>query len=182
MVTVLIVAILGAIAIPSLSNFLVRSQRQQVISDLMSAIAFARSEAIKRGTPVTLRANQSGDEALQGGWQIFTDPSRSGSFDSSGSPASEMLMRQDAYPSGEVKIGSRGASPQKAGGFEYMHFDSLGRSTYVSSGNFANSTNSVSVSIWRSGSERAVSTLCINFVGRVRIVDNVANNQSGACS
>ena len=146
MVTLAILAILATIAIPNLSTFLVRSQRQQVVSELVSAIALARSEAIKRATPVTLSAKAAGSQSLQNGWRIFVDPNRTGIFDSATGSETTLLAEQNAYPAAEVKIG-RVNSPQLAGGSEYVHFDPLGRISTIP--NAANGSYAMTVIIQR---------------------------------
>ena len=178
MVTLAILAILATIAIPNLSTFLVRSQRQQVVSELVSAIALARSEAIKRATPVTLSAKAAGSQSLQNGWRIFVDPNRTGIFDSAIGSETTLLAEQNAYPAAEVKIG-RVNSPQLAGGSEYVHFDPLGRISTIP--NAANGSYAMTVIIQRNSVDMAKSALCIGWAGRVRTVADLANNDTGAC-
>jgi len=177
MITVAVLAVLAVIAIPSLDAFLIRSQRQQVVSEVVTALALARSEAVKRAVPVTLAAKSSGSLALQDGWRIFVDPSRTATFDSSSGSVTALLAEQTAYPTGELKIGNIG-SPQLAGTTEYVHFDSLGRSTLISG---ASSANSLTVIVQRGGVDKAKAALCIGWAGRVRTVIDKANNDTGAC-
>ena len=178
MVTVAVLAILAVIAIPNLQSFLVRSQRQQIVSELISVMAFARSEAVKRGVPVTMAAKTTGSQALQDGWRVFVDPNRTGIYDASSGSVTTLLAEQNAYPSGDAKIGFIGSSPQLAGGAEYIQFDSLGRSTLLNGGS---SATSLTVLIQRGGADKAKSALCIGWAGRVRTVVDLANNDSGGC-
>ena len=177
MVTLAILAILATIAIPNLSTFLIRSQRQQVVSELVSAMALARSEAIKRAIPVTLAAKEVGTQTLQGGWRIFVDPNRTGVFDSAAGSLTTLLAEQNAYPAAEVKIG-RVNLPQLAGGSEYVQFDALGR---ISTTTGANGSYAMTVIIQRNAVDMAKSALCIGWAGRVRTVADLANNDTGAC-
>lgn len=71
MVTLAVIAVLATIAIPNLNSFLASSRLSAVVSDLTSSIAQARSEAIKRGSTITLRA--LGGAGFEGGWEVFTD-------------------------------------------------------------------------------------------------------------
>jgi len=177
MVTLTVLAVLATIAIPSLQDFLVRSQRQQVTSELVSAMSLARAEAVKRATPVTLAAKDTGNQAMQGGWRIFVDPLRTGVFDAGAGSVTTLIADQDAFPAGEVKIG-RVNSPQLAGSAEYLQFDSLGRVSTITG---ANGSYAMTVTIQRGGADKAKSALCIGWAGRVRTVADLANNDTGAC-
>jgi type IV fimbrial biogenesis protein FimT len=179
MVTISVIAVLAAIAIPSLEDFLVRSQRQQVVSDVVSSFAYARSEAIKRGTPVTLSGITASNQSLQDGWRVFIDPNRTGIYDSTAGSLTVLLATQDAYPSGQVKLGMVGGSPQTVGSREYVHFDGLGRSTTLTGAASANSWTAI---ILRGSTEKAKSALCIGWAGRPRIVSDKANNDTGGCA
>jgi type IV fimbrial biogenesis protein FimT len=164
MVTISIVAILAVIAVPNLSIFLVRSQRQQVVSDFNSSLALAKSEAIKRGTPVTLRATTAGRAQLALGWVIFVDPDRLAIPNGN----TTLVASQDAYPAGQVVLGQSTASPLlSSDGREYFHFDSTGRNVSVSG---AAGAASVRAAILRSGEEKAASLICISWGGRVRVI------------
>lgn len=178
MVTVAILAILAVIAIPNLQDFLVRTQRQQVTSEIVSGLALARSEAIKRATPVTLAGKATGAQALQGGWRIFVDPNRTGTFDPALGSVTTLIIDQNAYPDDQLKIGRLGTAPQLASGAEYIQFDSLGRISTLSG---ANGSYAITVVVQRSGADKAKNALCIGWAGRVRTVADKANNDSGAC-
>lgn len=175
MITLVVLVVLVSIAVPNLSGFLVRSQRQQATSEFITAIALARSEAVKRGVPVTLAAVDSGTEALAGGWKIFTDPQRTGIIDSEGN---ELIAEREAFNTSEVKIGRRGGSPLLADGKLIIHFDSIGRATTL---NGASGATGFTVSVWRAGTERAKEAVCIGWAGRARTVEDKADNDTGGC-
>jgi prepilin-type N-terminal cleavage/methylation domain-containing protein len=178
MITISVFAILATIAIPNLQDFLIRTQRQQVISDLSTAIAIARSEAVKRALPVTLAGKTSGSQMLQEGWQIFTDPARTGTYSASAGSVTTLIAEQSAYPANQLLVG-RDASPQvTAGGAEYLQFDSLGR---ISTLTGSNGSYGVTVVVQRNGVDKVKSALCIGWAGRVRLVTDKANSDSGAC-
>ena len=67
MVVIGIVAILGAIAAPNMSAMIKRQRIKTAAFDVFASLTFARSEAIKRNTTVTLTPTSS-DWAK--GWQI----------------------------------------------------------------------------------------------------------------
>lgn len=73
-ITIAIAAIFASLAAPGFRQ-LIASQRIRTASfDLVSALGYARSEAVKRNTPVALRAGASADGAWTAGWRVV-DPS-----------------------------------------------------------------------------------------------------------
>lgn len=160
LVTIAIVAVLATIAIPNFDSFLIRSQRQQVVSDFISALSLARSEAIKRGVGVSLAPPVSSTPALENGWIVFVDPTRSGVLPTGATP----LLSQKAYPAGEVAI----ATPTST---TFLAFDGLGRN--VAAGGGSGATRML-ISIQRAATVKTSSLLCISWGGRVRTVDEVA--------
>ena len=67
MVTVVIVAILAAIAVPSFNNLILSTRIKNGASDIYGALILARSEAIKRGCNVTITPTSS---SWVNGWQV----------------------------------------------------------------------------------------------------------------
>jgi type IV fimbrial biogenesis protein FimT len=75
MVTISIAAIMMAIAVPSFQSFLLNSRLTGHTNDLVLALAYAKSEAVKRGANVTVcpsddEATCSGD--WEDGWIVAT--------------------------------------------------------------------------------------------------------------
>lgn len=68
MVTVAITAILAAIAVPSFSRMIADNRVTTQANDLLTGISLARSEAVKRGTTVTMRPN--GAAGYGTGWCV----------------------------------------------------------------------------------------------------------------
>ncbi len=68
MVTVAILAVLAALAAPSFNALAERWRVRQAAEELQSTLYFARSEAIKRGGDVVLRAEGS---AWNNGWKVW---------------------------------------------------------------------------------------------------------------
>lgn len=67
MVTVAIVAILAGVAAPAMQGMIIQSRLSGQTNDLVSAIQFARGEAIKRNQPVRLcRTENSGAAVCSG--------------------------------------------------------------------------------------------------------------------
>jgi type IV fimbrial biogenesis protein FimT len=92
MITVAIVSILAGIAVPSFREMLRQNRATSLANDLAGSLNLARSEAIKRGTQVTVcksgnitNASPTCDATTtttwQNGWLIFEDKSTTGTFD-----------------------------------------------------------------------------------------------------
>ena len=77
LVTVSVLAILLAVAIPGFQSFVVRNRLAAVNNDLMTSLNLARSEAIKRGTTVSVcRTNDNGETCAgnwSDGWMVFVN-------------------------------------------------------------------------------------------------------------
>lgn len=89
MVVLAIAGVLAAIAIPAMSNFVRNSRITAAANDVMAALHFTRSEAIKRRQPVTLCTSANAQAAapacanspLLTGWIAFVDVNQSESVD-----------------------------------------------------------------------------------------------------
>ncbi len=102
MVVVAIVGILMAVAVPAMGNFIRNGRITAAANDVMAALHFTRSEAIKRRQPVTLCTstnallatnlpNPNGtcaDSQFLTGWIVFEDLNQDGQRD----PAGEELL------------------------------------------------------------------------------------------
>jgi type IV fimbrial biogenesis protein FimT len=69
MVTLAVAAILSMIAVPSFRNASLSSQLRSSANDFLATANFARSEAIKRGTAVTMCVSTDGSSCASGGWE-----------------------------------------------------------------------------------------------------------------
>ena len=67
MITIAILAIIAAIAVPEMRQLLVNHRVTSQTNELVAALNFARSEAIKRGADVMMCAQ---DGSLMNGWYI----------------------------------------------------------------------------------------------------------------
>jgi type IV fimbrial biogenesis protein FimT len=74
LMTLIIVGIINALALPSFSRTLSQNQLATQANILITGLNYARSEAIKRGHPVVIR--KTGAE-WENGWRIFVDLDRS---------------------------------------------------------------------------------------------------------
>ena len=76
LITVAIVGIVAVIAVPSMQNFVLNNRIRAQAAALTSSLAFARTEAITRGTRVvTCPGSASGCNGTQweSGWVVFVD-------------------------------------------------------------------------------------------------------------
>ena len=93
MVTISVAAILLVIAVPNFRTFVLNNRITGQANDMMTALNYARSEAIKRGLPVSMCSSTTG-AACAGvltwgtGWIVFADPNNNGTLD-----AGETLLR-----------------------------------------------------------------------------------------
>lgn len=90
MVTISVLAILLAIAIPNFQSFILHSRLTATTNDLASALAMARSEAVKRATRITVCKSSDTEAASpscataanwQDGWIVFVDGATAGTVD-----------------------------------------------------------------------------------------------------
>jgi type IV fimbrial biogenesis protein FimT len=168
MVTIAIVAILAAIAIPNLSGFLLNSQRSGVLGDLQSSMALARSEAIKRGVPVIMAATAPGNWQLHNGWITYVDTTGSLVPPAAGSPL--IIEVKNAYPNAQVRIGC-GLIVSSGDTTEYLRFDPQGRAVRLNGTTFIGAAGSgrMSVAILRDGAAAKTAQVVFAFSGRGRI-------------
>lgn len=96
MITLAIVVILLVIGIPNLTALMIKSRLSGQVQEFYGVIDFARSEAIKRGTSVSICKSANGSAcggSWSNGWIIFVDQNSSGTRDNIGSTNEETLLR-----------------------------------------------------------------------------------------
>ncbi len=80
-----IVGILTALAFPSFREFIQNQRLSTQTNELVSDLAFARSEAVKRKGPVTVCVSTSGTGCTAGDWEagriVFSDANGDGTVD-----------------------------------------------------------------------------------------------------
>ena len=79
LITVALVAILTALALPSFRELLIGMNVTTLTNDLVAALNTAKVEAVKRGLPVAVVSNSNGSEWTSG-WKIKADTARDGSY------------------------------------------------------------------------------------------------------
>ncbi len=84
MVTIVIAVILMMVAVPGFNSYIRDSSLASITNNLLSTLNVARSEAIKRGVPISLcrsNDNASCSGAWSDGWIVFADLDRDGVVD-----------------------------------------------------------------------------------------------------
>ncbi len=120
MVTLAMMVIVLAIGIPAFKSLQQNSNRTARINELVAAIQLARSEAVKRGTSISIIPNTN----WQNGWTVFTDPDKDRTLDSGETvirtaavTSPNYTMTSAAYANG-ITFDSKGA-PQATGSFQF---------------------------------------------------------------
>lgn len=136
MVTIAIVAILTAIALPSYQQSIKLNRVATDTNDFLSAINTARSEAVSRGRPITVCASTNGTACdgtgtadWSNGWIVFTDYGTTGVVEA-GAPSSDAVLRVWG------KVHTRDTLTSVGGGIGYISFGRTGSAKF---GNGANS-------------------------------------------
>jgi len=85
MITISIASILLAVAVPSYQSLMQGSRLTTQANEFMTALHYARSEAVKRGMRVTICKSADGatcnGDSWQDGWIIFSDAGTAGAVD-----------------------------------------------------------------------------------------------------
>lgn len=133
LVTLAIVGIIAAIALPSYQEFIIASRMTAQANEVLNSIEFTRSEAVKRNTRVTMCRSSDGATCLtdgsanwQPGWIVFVDGGKAGIWDET-----DAVLR--------VHGALTGGSTLVAGSTSYI-VDFI---SYVSSGRAAQANNSM---------------------------------------
>lgn len=166
MVTVAILAIMMAIAVPSLQNLLNGNRLEGKASELASAIRLARMEAMKRGPGARVTVTPNTASTWTAGWTVFVDDSTDANGGVSPAGAS-VLQVTEALPS-SVTVSS----------------GALGYVSFVASGDAMVTKNDAPAAKATGGYQRGVIRLvsgaqsrCIKIIppGQVDVVSNAAN-------
>lgn len=114
MITVAIAAILLAVAIPSFQSVMASNRITSQTNNFLASLALARSEALKRGTGISICASANGTSCAgtsttnwTTGWIVFTDSGTVGSVD-----GSDAVLRVADALRGGVTLTSTSSSAQ----------------------------------------------------------------------
>jgi type IV fimbrial biogenesis protein FimT len=167
-VVVAVLAILATVAMPSMGRMVDSTRLASLSNDFLSSMYLARSEAIKRNSPVAMCKSFDGIEcAASGGWEqgwiVFHDPNNNGTAD----PGEAIVQRTQALPAGFTLSGNQSVA-------RYISFTPTGRTRLVS-GAFQAGTLTLCKSL---AAEVGARQIVINNVGRAR----VEKLPAGACA
>lgn len=111
MVTLTVLAILLALAIPSFAQLLAANRVSTETSELIASLNLARSEAVRRGQAVTLRAVDASNYSKA--WRVFADLDQDGAQSSTTNETDGKPLREVGPFSGTTTIRrvSRSAPP-----------------------------------------------------------------------
>lgn len=160
MVTLSILAVLGALAAPSFTNMAERMRVSAVTDELVASIHLTRAEAIQRNGAVGMtRLTGTGCPSLPSadvwscGWQVFVDTDRNGS-----KATTEPTLQMFRITSGVNVVHSRSTATFTA--------NRWGQVAGINAFGFVVSPTGTGVS------SKATRTICVNSGGRVRILEN----------
>lgn len=102
MITLAVMVVLMAVAVPSMREFTANNQLAATKSSFAAALALARTEAAKRSRVVVLQAIGSGPTGNEfvNGWEIAVDDDGNGSV-----AAGETRVRKSAQTLDSIKLG-----------------------------------------------------------------------------
>jgi type IV fimbrial biogenesis protein FimT len=113
MVTLAVMVVLMAVAVPSMSDFTANNQVVAAKSAFASAVALARTEAAKRGRVVILQALGTGPTGNEfaNGWEIVADDNGDGL-----AGVNETRLRRAAATFDKTKLGGNASLAFRASG------------------------------------------------------------------
>jgi type IV fimbrial biogenesis protein FimT len=134
MVTVAIVGIMSAIALPNYQQFIINSRLTAQANEFLTMINLTRSEAVKRNTRVTMCKSNNGTSCLvsppadltaswQTGWIVFVDGGTAGTIDGTDS----ILKVQGALEGSSTLVGNANVT-------NYISYVSNGQSQLANGG------------------------------------------------
>lgn len=152
MVTVAIAGILVGIAIPSFTSIIASTRLTTAANELITALNYARSEAIKRGVIVYVHQKNATAGEWKGGWEVLIDSDNSNTYNA----ADTLLRTYAALPSGYT-----------------LSTASLDYTGYFPSGLGSRGTNVV-FSLCNATNAATSRTISINVVGRTQVSTGTA--------
>lgn len=99
MITITVMAILLAIAVPSFRDVIHRNEVSSASNALLASVSYARSEAITRGQLVSICPGDkiagctSGGKVFDQGWIVYTYPAGAASANTAYAAASSIMLR-----------------------------------------------------------------------------------------
>lgn len=153
MITVVIAAILVSLAVPSFQGMIQNNRFTTQANGFLTAMTYARSEAVKRGVNVRVSATDASDNANEWGpgWTVWVDLDGDSTLD-----AGEALLVAEALDGGNV-LDSTGGNSQ----FQYLP------------SGFVNSADTLK--LCRDSTGEAGRQISVNLTGRVSVASLTCN-------
>ena len=155
LMTLGIVSLLAAIALPGFGSMLDRVRVITVVAQFQEAISLARAEALRRRTRIDLIPLREANWAS--GWQVLIDADNNHK-----AGAGDTILHQGPPPPPGLRIDARLRDPKA-----YLAFDSSGRPRSAASSNVPQ----IGSLLFVAGNEQR--KIIISFLGRVRSCDPV---------
>ena len=113
MITLAVLVLLLAVAVPSMQEFSANNQLAATRSNFAAALALARTEAAKRGRVVVVQALGSGPTGNEfaGGWEIAVDDDGNGAV-----ATTETRVRRNAVTLQKIQLGGEATVSFRATG------------------------------------------------------------------
>lgn len=126
MVSLSIAVVLAVIGVPGLVDTIRDARRDTHVGDIVVSLNYARSEAIKRATWVTVCPSQDGEicsgiSQWEDGWIVFVDANGNGVVDA----ADQTLRRRERLHGGTSLHGARKRVTYRSDGFSRGYTDTL---------------------------------------------------------
>lgn len=172
MITISILAILMALAVPSFQSMIASSNLSSATNDLTNTLAQARSNAIRRGARVTVCKSANGTQCAttgnwEQGWIVFNDITKSGT--SANVDTDEVItFVAPAQPSGIVINGN----------LTYVSYAADGQAKQMTGGFLAGRLRVCSTNAALSNDKRARK---LTLAGNGRIVVEAQTNIAATC-
>ncbi len=167
MITIAVVGVLLTVGVPSFTQSIQSNRLVTYANEFLTALNFARSEAIKQGVQVTMLRKGSTATRWEDGWEVFVDSDGDETFSDDGDstlcettaagfPSEDCLLK--TYPALTSGFTLR---TQNSTYKNYIAFDSSGLSTMTVGDTFRLCDSSADTAKSRS--------IAINAVGRARV-------------
>ncbi|MDT8407355.1 MAG: GspH/FimT family pseudopilin [Methylococcales bacterium] len=180
-ITVALAGIVIGLGVPSFTDT-IRSNRSAAMSnEFITALAYARSEAIKRGLPVTLRRSSSTASLWENGFDVFVDRDGDGLFEDDGNATpcetNNQLLTEDCLLKTYDAQTFAGFTVRSGDNFScWVSFNNTGSAS--SSGTSCTGTGLANDSFRLcpdSGDASKAKRIAINNTGRTRITDGASS-------
>ncbi len=164
MVVVAILATLAALAGPSFTPLIERWRVRQATEEMIGALYFARSEAVKRGGSVRIEKESSGGGCTAAttqewncGWFVYHDVDNSNSFTTAGSNPDVLLQKYPAIRNVEVVHQGGGAG---------FNLDRWGKANGLNANGF------VFIPKGKTIASPLARGICMSSGGRIKTIEN----------